>query len=290
MAAEEPTPALDRVRDYMRENPGMHKQGDVVAHFKDVPAQIVRLSLQALRKAGEISHAIEDKDVFYIWSKAPPRAPDAPPLRQAESLGARIPVSPTLDKVHAILHNKPREIFTCAEVATIAGITLKQARTALNALLGSLKIHAQGRTTRRRYSSSPFERSVPDVPRTTTFVPPKPRPEPAPVPVVELPKPEPELVIVKPADPPDEPDAPAERDRPDEPDVAPGSWPFDEIGGIPRARDIPTIVGPIAAITRDRRLVIVNGGRGTILDRDITRAVIDLVRTFDNAGLTEAAK
>jgi hypothetical protein len=47
---------------------------------------------------------------------------------------------------------------------------------------------------------------------------------------------------------------------------------------------------PIAAMTADRRIVIVNGGQGTILDIEITSAVIDLIRKFDEAGPQEMLK
>jgi hypothetical protein len=78
----QPLSNFDRVKEYMREHAtaGLIPQGAVVDAFKDLPASVVRLTLQALRKEGVLGHHLEEGKVSYIWRGD--AKPDGPPLRQ----------------------------------------------------------------------------------------------------------------------------------------------------------------------------------------------------------------
>lgn len=301
MNARAETPVLERVEAFVRGRTGKVAQHEVVAAFPGEPAGVVRLSLGALRKQNVLDAAMEEGVLWYWVADAPaPRAPDAPPLRQAGTsltLATRN-IAPSEVRMYELLRDGSEPDYTAKQAAAATGLELAKAKKALKALVLNGKVYEDGeRATIRRYSIKPFERAAAEIlgvdrarhgprlqresapssggaggkDRTTT-------------PGVEIPS------FIEPE--PDTPDPVPLSDYAARKaailDLFDTSALFKEHPEFLAAGDTHPVTGkPVAAMTADRRILIVNGGRGTILDEEITTAVIELVRKFDAAGLTE---
>lgn len=296
MNARTETPLLDRVEVFVRGRTGKVAQHEVVAAFHGEPAGVVRLSLAALRKQNVLDGAMEEGVLWYWIADAfAPRAPDAPPLRQigtSLTLAARN-IAPSEVRMYELLRDGSEPDYTAKQAAAATGLDLAKAKKALKALVLNGKVYDDGaRATIRRYSVKPFERA-PGVVLGVGQSHKEPSPlKPMLPPSVPSVRPEPEPLAIEAGDKQQEPlsgyAAAKAAALNDVEKAALGSEFFKEHPEFLAAGDTHPITGkPVAAMTADRRILIVNGGRGTILDEEITTAVIELVRKFDAAGLTE---
>lgn len=270
MGAPQPdTPVLDRVEEFMRGSVGPVEQGDIVTHFAETAsAAMVRLCLGDLRKRDKLDHTVDGGKVFYIWA-GEKRAPGAPALRHESQIKrAHRQVATYDEKIVLAMQDLSETTYRVDDIWRAVGGSKKQIKAALSRLHTAGKIHGSGSTRDRRYSLKPIEEE-PKVREGDRLPPPigtaaatRLRRQRHANPALEAPL----------------RDEPTDQTAPDEP--------------APSATDVEKIMTaagqtPIAALTADGRLLVVNGGRGTMFDREITRAVLELVRTFDGAGLMQ---
>lgn len=254
----------------MRGCTGAVEQGEVVAHFAPlVSAAMVRLCLGDLRKRGRLDHTVDNGKVYYI-SAEPDRGTDAPALRHGSGCKKPRSAPPTFaERILLAIQTGGQEGYAVDDVWKIVGGSKRNVKKYLQGLARDGKLHAAGSTKSRRYGLQPMAEAPKG--RDQDRLP----PPVGTVPAVRIHRQHYASGLEQ---------APSEKPEPEQEQPQPGE-------PLPRAADPPQLMftspgtSPIASMTADGRLLVVNGGKGVVFDAAITGAILNLIRTFDNAGL-----
>ena len=154
---ETQTPILERIEKFMyeRRHLGLTWTDEVLAEFKGEQAALVRLSLQALRKQGKLSHYMEGQRVAYSWASK--QEPGAPPLRQ-EGTALKIASAPqsrivaARHAVHKAMVDGKEARYFVADLMQATSLSREQVRNALDHLMSQAMVFAYGKTTGRYYT------------------------------------------------------------------------------------------------------------------------------------------